>query len=353
MPPYYNTRSREQARQANADAPVYTLPVEMISKIFLHTLDLPSHDAGRPAPTLIVQVCHDWRNIALDLAPLWCSLHLSLDMYTNKRRASEADSLMGRSGSLPLCITLHPTTSRNYDLLFSNRVRELQQFLIHLHPHLLRLERLDMGVTMTVSNVQRLMRHTMPILTHLTLWMNRLLLLPPWTNLSPQTAPCLRTLELHHYNSHSDLRLPLQQITTLLLHHIKLHNLYAILRETPALQHCEVSQMEGGPSDQQQPIQLSHLKALIFSRYKRDENRDPPHWFLPISAMIFPTLQILQIPEAYLVWPAFNDLGALLSRSGCNLQELRIIDLTWTAEVSYKRRFATIPSLSFPRQLSY
>ncbi|KAJ7223507.1 hypothetical protein GGX14DRAFT_658360 [Mycena pura] len=58
--------------------PVLTLPVEIISRIFLRCL--PSHGRIAPSPTtaplLLAQICRHWREVALSTSRLWSSLYL-------------------------------------------------------------------------------------------------------------------------------------------------------------------------------------------------------------------------------------------------------------------------------------
>jgi hypothetical protein len=90
------------------------------------------------------------------------------------------------------------------------------------------------------------------------------------------------------------------------------------------------------------------LESLIFSLYNFDEHS--LFGIFPISHMTLPALRILQIPETYIHYPSFDALLAFVSKSGCSLEELRIIDLTHTSEQVYRDKFSAIPSLSFHRQ---
>ncbi|KAF8217141.1 hypothetical protein K438DRAFT_1496969, partial [Mycena galopus ATCC 62051] len=58
--------------------PIFTIPVEIISEIFLHCLpapSLPAADAVHPsttlAPLLLGQICRMWREIAYHNPRLW------------------------------------------------------------------------------------------------------------------------------------------------------------------------------------------------------------------------------------------------------------------------------------------
>ncbi|KAJ7724740.1 hypothetical protein DFH07DRAFT_758894, partial [Mycena maculata] len=53
--------------------PVLTLPPEIISEIFLHLLAMAPDDEPHPshAPLLVMNVCKQWRHIAIATPQLW------------------------------------------------------------------------------------------------------------------------------------------------------------------------------------------------------------------------------------------------------------------------------------------
>ncbi|KAJ6522129.1 hypothetical protein DFH09DRAFT_1330770 [Mycena vulgaris] len=324
--------------------PVITLPNEITSEIFIHALDLPSLNTQSPAPTVLAQVCRHWRNIALSLPMLWSTISLKIARKTLENRLIMANTWLDRSGTHPLSITFnhgpddHGVTSPGV---------KFAQFLLEISRHFFRLKHLEVGVTLIGPSLQ-LVQSRMPQLTHLALWMDRLHTPDAPVVISPETFPLLRSLELHHFHPFTSVIFPWKQITTLICDHIDYRHLRSILEQTPALLHCEVSHMRSAVGPSEKPITLPHLESLIFSLYPPDEN--PVHRLFPISAMTLPALRILQIPETYLHYPAFDVLLALVSRSECRLEKLRIIDLTYTSKQTYKDKFPSIPSLSFRRQ---
>jgi hypothetical protein len=52
--------------------PVLALPNDVVSEIFIHALfSLPAPIPAPPSPTILAQICHKWRDIALSTPALW------------------------------------------------------------------------------------------------------------------------------------------------------------------------------------------------------------------------------------------------------------------------------------------
>ncbi|KAJ7208724.1 hypothetical protein C8J57DRAFT_1151499, partial [Mycena rebaudengoi] len=61
--------------------PIYTLPAEITAGIFVHFLpDYPEHPpmTGLFSPTLLGQICRNWREIAFDTPRLWRAICIYL-----------------------------------------------------------------------------------------------------------------------------------------------------------------------------------------------------------------------------------------------------------------------------------
>lgn len=262
-----------------------------------------------------------------------------------------AKTWIERSGVYPLSISFSHGSAAPGTVISS---RIFEEFLLELKDHFSRLQYLDVGVTLMGSAIG-LVKYPMPRLTHLTLWIDRIYtLLSSVMVIPPESVPLLRSIELRHcdFFSIESFAFPWKQITTLKCDHIDYSHLRGILKETPVLSHCVVSHMKRNliVNDETSLITLPHLKSLIFSHYA--PNEIPISGIFPISTMTLPALRILEIPETYLRRPSFDDLLALVSRSGCNIEELRVVDLTHSSTQDYMHRFPSIPSISFPRQLS-
>lgn len=108
-------------------APIHRLPFEVMSNIFLATLDTPkdpclipsrdrlTHQAGFPpdhTPLFLGQVCRRWRSLALSIPQLWSTITLP---YLSDSRMKLASLWLLRSGkttplSLTICQTANPWT---------------------------------------------------------------------------------------------------------------------------------------------------------------------------------------------------------------------------------------------------
>ncbi|KAJ7078228.1 hypothetical protein C8R43DRAFT_354184 [Mycena crocata] len=66
--------------------PVLSLPNEIVSEIFLQTLDSPSALSGPTSPIFLGHICRQWREIALTMPALWTDIHLSLNTLSDARR---------------------------------------------------------------------------------------------------------------------------------------------------------------------------------------------------------------------------------------------------------------------------
>ncbi|KAG1868278.1 hypothetical protein DFJ58DRAFT_678728, partial [Suillus subalutaceus] len=87
---------------------IWRLPTEILSQIFLYCLpedkEFPSPIRSQ-APLLLTGICRRWREVAVDLPSLWCTLQLTADNHWY-RRARFYDSWLKRSAGRPLSLTL-------------------------------------------------------------------------------------------------------------------------------------------------------------------------------------------------------------------------------------------------------
>ncbi|KAJ7246231.1 hypothetical protein C8J57DRAFT_1140777, partial [Mycena rebaudengoi] len=74
-------RENLQSRLDDYKYPVLTLPVEIMSEIFVHFLPIyPLRPplAGLFSPALLGQICRNWREIALEIPCLWRAIEIYL-----------------------------------------------------------------------------------------------------------------------------------------------------------------------------------------------------------------------------------------------------------------------------------
>ncbi|KAJ6535181.1 hypothetical protein B0H10DRAFT_2145086 [Mycena sp. CBHHK59/15] len=87
--------------------PILTLPVEITTEIFYHCLPIsPEEPSPHRAPMLLVNVCRDWRNIAVSSHGLWSSFRIRFKYETWEISFSHLKTWLLRSGSHPLSLHL-------------------------------------------------------------------------------------------------------------------------------------------------------------------------------------------------------------------------------------------------------
>lgn len=100
-------------------SPVRQIPPETLAEIFVHCLpdssySYPVRDLNQ-APLILTIICRDWRRIALSTPQLWNTLHVYLPpllgIDTCSQRIAGIELWLNRSGSLPLSISFHGSTS--------------------------------------------------------------------------------------------------------------------------------------------------------------------------------------------------------------------------------------------------
>ncbi|KAJ7896415.1 hypothetical protein B0H14DRAFT_2679306 [Mycena olivaceomarginata] len=103
-------------RQLNAVTdPVARLPLELSSKIFIHSLPLLPVPAAINAPLLLLNICSAWRNIALSTPALWDAIHISAWTEGSKELVP---SWLECAGDRPLSIAFNGIgTEIDYDVL--------------------------------------------------------------------------------------------------------------------------------------------------------------------------------------------------------------------------------------------
>lgn len=103
-------------------SPIRLLPREILGEIFFHTLG-PSEgphpvSVTGEAPLLLCLVCKWWQSISYDTPTLWARLHFvnpshAPKRYPFERRKHILEQWLGRSGGLPLSISITEATSQS------------------------------------------------------------------------------------------------------------------------------------------------------------------------------------------------------------------------------------------------
>ncbi|KAJ7633374.1 hypothetical protein DFH06DRAFT_1437942 [Mycena polygramma] len=320
-------RSEKMEVQERLDSykyPVLTLPSEMVSEIFVAFL--PAYPRcpplrGTSSPTLLTQICREWREIALATPALWRAIRLSLpgieDRKTSNDQFEMSEVWLARSRFSPLSFRIHETGM------------QMETFRT-LAPHCARVEHLDLRLYRSRSSIEG----PMPLL-HLDYTPARDVFVCP-------EAPLLRTAVLNERAS-AHVALPWSQLTSLTVKGAFPEECETILRRTPNLVHCELWFAYDAENGTFPELPLLRLESLIMNHWEDDE---PTTGFLGV--FIAPALHFLQISEESLGPNPIDTLRAFIPKSGCRLQEL---DITGQISVhkdvaEYRRAFPAIPKLS-------
>ncbi|KAJ6589467.1 hypothetical protein B0H19DRAFT_1103917 [Mycena capillaripes] len=272
--------------------PVLTLPNEIVSEIFLQTLD-PSGSSlsGPSSPLFLGHICQKWRDIALSTPSLWTTISLTITDRPSpaERRLRLLETWLIRSCQCPLSISITDKTQ-----LFAFGLR----FFDAIVPHQRRWQTLRLK--MPYSIISRI-QNELPSLRDLQICPLR----PPTNDPSLifSGAPKLKIVTLKgSYNA--KFKLPWEQLTSLsLLEGGFLDEIVQILRKTPHLSHLAA-----------QPAQPSWIGA-------GSEIMEVPllqHRLL--NALTLPALNHLDVSEPII--PAVVDL---IMRSRCPLNALHTI----------------------------
>ncbi|KAK7052181.1 F-box domain-containing protein [Favolaschia claudopus] len=319
----YVLRATKELAKQRLDSykyPVLTLPNEIVSEIFLHflpTYPKTSPLLGRLSPTTLTHICHRWREIALTTPALWRAIDLESEGET---AAFLAQLWLERSGCLPLSI-------RAADFDFEDSFLSVYRVFI---PHRARWEHLDLELE--DPDHLEVLDGSLPLLHTLSVFLGKSLVKP----LLLQNSPLLRTVVLDDYGRPS-LILPWSQMTCLTLRSLYPAECISILRQTENLVSCNLDLWtEDLPGGQLADVQLLRLETLVFER-----NSDI--WVEFLQILITPALRSLEMVEGFLnKTDPIGSLNSFISRSGCTLNELRIMAAS-IDEDSYRYAFPSIP----------
>ncbi|KAJ7859526.1 hypothetical protein B0H14DRAFT_3629560, partial [Mycena olivaceomarginata] len=205
--------------------PVLTLPNEITTEIlFIHFL--PNYPrwpplTGPDSPTLLAQICREWRDIALETPALWRAISLSNSRIPFEHRVHLCNLWLSRSRCSPLSLELyrHP--------IYPLHMNELVSALVS---HRARWERLIVN-DFSLSHLLA-MDGPMPLLRTLELYTDNLDI-----QVSFLEAPLLRTVVLWDAATET-IALPWAQLTSLTLSDVSPQYCASILRQTSNLIHC-------------------------------------------------------------------------------------------------------------------
>ncbi|KAF8150395.1 hypothetical protein K438DRAFT_440802 [Mycena galopus ATCC 62051] len=326
-------RAQVQERLDSCRYPVLTLPIEITSAIFINFI--PNYSQYPPltglfSPTLLTQICRHWRQIAVAMPGLWRAISFDIDAVPFKKQLHLCHIWLTRSRSCPLTI-------RSGDLPRP----QMSQVFEAITPHRERWESLDLYLAASDFTA---IEGPMPILRHLSLGMDddldHVVTFPP--------APLLRSIILH-VTTPLKIAFPLGQLTRLVLDLAFRQEYVAILQQTFNLVHCElgivVGQDTGLPLEH--AIELPCLKSLALSVW---HSSTPRTWDL--DDFLVPALRSLRLPESFLGSKPIDHLSTFISKCGCKLQQVCVVNRRLLSEASYREAFPSIHRFSFADERS-
>ncbi|KAJ7615454.1 hypothetical protein FB45DRAFT_1035442 [Roridomyces roridus] len=284
--------------------PVLTLPHDVVSEIFLHCIDEDENRYKACIPVTLASVCSPWRAVALHTHGIWT--HLETSLFKHPQRAENLLRMhVTRSGSLPLDLRIysldlvHPTHENFLRIFGDCSARWGSLYLSSCGP----------------ITLPEYIRGPFPHLRRLILASGRNAPLPHLFD-----APNLVQVEFEEMDIPGEWRfcLPWSQLTTLRLDHVGLTRCIEIVELTSNLERLEIlcEDWREALVSPRRSILLPRLHTLILG--------------LCTSAQIIPHLVLPALREfdtgsqdgGISGWR--SDLQALITRSGCALETLRL-----------------------------
>jgi len=315
-----------QERLNSYKFPVFTLPNEIVSDIFIHFL--PAYPLRPPlvgtlSPTVLTHICRRWRDIALSTPALWRAVVVYDGLRNYDGDVSTSDMWLSRSRCCPLSVEISedddPAPSPEvYAAVVSHRAR-WEYLKIHLRQ----------------SDIP-IIGSPMPLLRHMDL---SILDSSTVDIIECCEAPLLRTAVLR-YAASSHIVLPWAQLTALTLRSVFPHECVPVLRQTSNLVYCKLYLVLGDDEiDGLSDVKLPCLTSLVM------EDPNCEHITGYINTLIVPGLSSFQVQERFLGGNPIEALASFIAKSGCKLQELRI---TYDRTISQDPGDSTVHFLPSP-----
>lgn len=309
------------------------LPVELLSKIFVHCLPRDSYliPAAKDAPLLICSVCRLWRRIAFSTPRLWTSFHL-FTTGLNQEDVAATDAPCGpvhlhdlwsaRSGTLPLSLALF-VAQRNDEETTRERAT-IERFLRTSVPNISRWKKIDLcwdGQDLTAPFTDPI--PSLPLLQEASFdgaWSDRD---AEWAANIIKNAPFLRKLQWDGPALSLEL-LNLRYLTCLhFTPQILLLRFFEIIQCLPLLKDCRIALEDL----ETQTILPEGFPVYTHSSIKRLIIVASDDLVQLLDHITLPGLTDLTVHFDYETeWPDFA-LNSFLSRSACHLRALSLKNL--------------------------
>ncbi|KAJ7612983.1 hypothetical protein FB45DRAFT_842915 [Roridomyces roridus] len=281
--------------------PILTLPAEITSEIFIQFL--PTHLKFTPligpySPAFLLQICHQWRDIALGTPALWSSIQVDFydrRMSLHNQKLERLELWLRRSGNCPLSIQISdaPLDTETASIPSTKFVEAIMR-------QALRLQHVEIEVP---YEGLRGLTGSMPML--------RSVLVGPSDTMPPDTtpsqtavpvfmlAPNLKKVVLSTIFNPFTITLPWSQLTTLTAELYIPQAIY-VLCQTTALETCKLTIYGYDDPGTAHPVASPlHLRSL--SLYWGDGRPDDSLVAL-VNALTLPALDSLVVSE-YLLGP--------------------------------------------------
>ncbi|KAJ7201149.1 hypothetical protein GGX14DRAFT_571721 [Mycena pura] len=340
-------------RLSSYDDPASILPAEIVSEIFVHVL--PAYPicpplAGKYSPTQLTHICRQWREIAMSTPLLWRAIRIPF--LHDESRASDlvffVETWLCRSGSCPLSIDIKEPIGLERTFL--------EGVIGAIVPHPMRWQYLSLSLSESgwCDELLELIQPVpMPLLYEMKLrfdgsgWDPETM--PPSLPTAFREAPGLRSMTLENFTFPS-IGFPWWQLTSLGLEGIVLSDCTKVLRQTVNLVHCKLSPDGESSIDSQPDTRLPRLESLELVQYVYGDELPLAEYLGTFNAPALLRLE-LEVPEyEFNRHRAFHSLSVFIAKTGCNLQELRIIspsDCPSRQLADYRRELAYIPRVFY------
>ncbi|KAJ7659164.1 hypothetical protein DFH06DRAFT_437322 [Mycena polygramma] len=311
--------------------PVLTLPNEIISEIFLHTVE-PTRAGGVPSstdgPLLVAQICRRWRDIALSTPRLWSNISLDLEnIPAYEGQLHLLETWLRRSGDCPLFISIIHQPRPLPSELWGKYDGSVREFVRAILPHRRRWQELEISVPM---HLFKFIEGEMPLLRDLTLGIPDMTMVTAYgERLDPgeesrwpirifHEAPALRTLLLAKGFDPLVLLPPWGQLTSVSILHFTqaLKDVADILRSAVNVQYFS-ARVHDPYNPETSPLDILPIPPLEFLEALHLTSLTPESegYLRILDALSLPALVVLRISETWTMDVARRAVQDLIARS--------------------------------------
>ncbi|KAJ7719841.1 hypothetical protein B0H16DRAFT_1739180 [Mycena metata] len=293
-----------QERLDSYKYPVLTLPNEIVSEIFVHSLpvypECPPLTGGL-SPTNLTHICRKWREVARNNPMLWRAVRLCFS--TLPRQAQELDMYLDMSGCCPLSID----TERPRNVVYSPPTA-----------HAGSTSDLTASICLTIAFLNLDTR-------------------------CPSSATYTYRVTLSGCVVNAFI-LPSAQLTSLTLRLVYPSECTPILQQTTNLIHCRLDILtpEASEDELEADITLPCLES-----YRLDLGSHPDFF----EILVVPALRSLEIPEECLGVNPIDTLTSFIAKSGCKPGQIFITGPRNFMRDTYRKAFPSERCLQNSRDL--